>query len=86
MNQFLLAAHAQDRAPFGLRAQARWLCCSLLTYRSRVRIVARASLAGLGAGSIFLREPLGQSILIRSIGKKHFNCPARIWTERQNEA
>jgi hypothetical protein len=33
MNQFLLATHAQDCAPSGCGPQARWLCCSLLTYR-----------------------------------------------------
>ena len=33
MNRFLLANHAEDRAPSGCGPQARWLCCSLLTYR-----------------------------------------------------
>ena len=31
MNRFLFAKHAEDRAPW---PQARWLCCSLLTYRT----------------------------------------------------
>jgi hypothetical protein len=34
MNRFLLAKHAEDRAPSGCGPQARWLCCSLLTYRA----------------------------------------------------
>jgi hypothetical protein len=51
MNQFLLATQAQDRAPSGCGPQARWLCCSLLTYRPGYAIVARASPAGLGACS-----------------------------------
>jgi hypothetical protein len=33
MNWFLFAKHAEDRAPSGCGPQARWLCCSLLTYR-----------------------------------------------------
>ncbi len=34
MNRFLFAKHAEDRAPSGCGPQARWLCCSLLTYRT----------------------------------------------------
>ena len=34
MNRFLLAKQAEDRAPSGCGPQARWLCCSLLTYRT----------------------------------------------------
>src|SRR4029453_515461 len=34
MNRFLFAKHAEDRAPSGCCPQARWLCCSLLTYRT----------------------------------------------------
>ena len=34
MNRFLFAKHAEDRAPSGCGPQARWLCCSLLTYRA----------------------------------------------------
>ena len=34
MNRFLVAKHAEDRAPSGCGLQARWLCRSLLTYRT----------------------------------------------------
>jgi hypothetical protein len=34
MNRFLFAKQAEDRAPSGCGPQARWLCCSLLTYRT----------------------------------------------------
>ena len=34
MNRFLFAKHAENRAPSGCGPQARWLCCSLLTYRT----------------------------------------------------
>ena len=34
MNRFLFAKHAEDYAPSGCGPQARWLCCSLLTYRA----------------------------------------------------
>src|SRR5438046_5581113 len=44
---------ARRRAPPGCGPQARWLCCSLLTYRSGAAgmLVARALPAGLGASS-----------------------------------
>jgi hypothetical protein len=51
MNRFLLAKHSEDRAPFGLRpAGLRALLLAPHVPR-RVRIVARASPAGLGACS-----------------------------------
>jgi hypothetical protein len=34
MTRFLFAKHAEDHAPSGCGPQARWLCCSLLTYRT----------------------------------------------------
>ena len=34
MNRLLFAKQAEDRAPSGCGPQARWLCCSLLTYRA----------------------------------------------------
>ena len=54
---------AAARRPAG--PQARWLCCSLLTYRSGAAgmLVARALPAGLGASSkmytLFPDGPLG---------------------------
>ena len=52
MNRFLLTKHAEDRAPSGCGPQALWLA------PHRVRIVARASPAGLQQNAnLFLREP-----------------------------
>jgi hypothetical protein len=34
MNRFLFAKHAEDRPLRAAAPQARWLCCSLLTYRT----------------------------------------------------
>ena len=44
---------ARRRAPPGCGPQARWRCCSLLTYRTGApgMLVARALPAGLGASS-----------------------------------
>ena len=57
---------ARRRAPPGCGPQARWLCCSLLTYRSGM-LVARALPAGLGASSkmytLFPDGPLVHSLV-----------------------
>ena len=51
MNRFLLAAHTQDRAPFGLRPAGPLALLLAPHVPPRVRIVARASPARLGACS-----------------------------------
>ena len=51
MNRFLLAKDAEDRAPSGCGPQARWALLLAPHVPHRVRIVARASPAGLGACS-----------------------------------
>jgi hypothetical protein len=61
MNRFLLAAHAQERAPFGLRPAGPLALLLDPHVPPRVRIVARASPAGPGGpqqnANLFLREP-----------------------------
>ncbi len=66
MNRFLFAKHAEDRAPSGRGPQARWLCCSLLTYRDGYAspLAPRQRAGGLQQNAnLFLREPLAVRLL-----------------------
>jgi len=66
MNRLLFAKHAEDRAPFGLRPAGPLALLLAPHVPRRVRIVARASPAGLQQNAnLFLREPL--AVFVRKL-------------------